>query len=173
MQVVETTGAELTGTAAAAVRNPDILTEYSAGPYIDPQDGRTRHDEHDIQRVDQSATWNLRPQGGGAYGAAPVLSAKNSAQSTPISAEFELEFERQKAYSLALQEQNAAMLIKIEAVNRVLVESEKDTAQNAELKQQIEALREEVNILKNPAPVTTQPTKIGLGQKFKNFFGYE
>ncbi len=169
MQEVKTTGTQLTGAAAAQVRNPEIVTEYSAGPYIDPANPNVRHDEHDIQRVDQSANWNLRPQGAGYYAAAPVSQVPDSAETTPLTAQFEQELERQKAYTAALQEQNNAMLQKLESVNRLLADADRERAQTEALRKQVEELGKQVETLKTPPPAPAPVQK--KGWSLKSLFG--
>jgi hypothetical protein len=43
------------------LRNGEVIKSYYSGAYVDPNNSNIRHDPHAIQRREQAATWNLRP----------------------------------------------------------------------------------------------------------------
>jgi hypothetical protein len=55
------------------VRRAEAVTEYRFGRYVDPGDRLVMHEAHPVYRVEQTAGWNLRPEGTSSSGRAQVV----------------------------------------------------------------------------------------------------
>ncbi|MDX2225604.1 MAG: hypothetical protein SFY92_00675 [Verrucomicrobiae bacterium] len=165
MRVVHTTGTELQGSDRTAVRNNETVGEYSAGPYVDPQNPNVRHDAHDIQVVEKSPTWNLRPNTPQMTAQGPQEKAPDSTVAeNPMTAEFEQQLERQKAYAAAQGEQLEAMAQKMEITNELLKQAKVEAEEKQQIKGELETLRRQIAELKNPPQPKAERT-------WKEWFG--
>jgi hypothetical protein len=54
-------GTKVPASQYETLRNGEVIKQYYAGAYVDPNNPNIRHNPHDIQRLEQAATWNLRP----------------------------------------------------------------------------------------------------------------
>jgi hypothetical protein len=135
-------GTTLPTSEAEAVRNAEVIKEYYAGAYIDPNNPNVRHNPHSLQRVEQSAGWNTDPNVPVVAGGPTYIAATAAAQKNAISAQLSGELDRQKGYTQALVEQNEKLQQIIEQMNAAKEkDAEAKAATQSELKLTNDTLR--------------------------------
>lgn len=135
-------GTYLTPEETAQVRNPETVKSYVHGPYVDPADPNVRHDSGKIDRLEQSATWNLRPTESYAVNMGPKTSVSDPAEkSNPMTAEFEQELKKQQRIMAAMAEQNQVLASTIESLTQELERAKEDRAVTQQLKGELEAMK--------------------------------
>jgi hypothetical protein len=140
------------------VRRAEVVTEYRFGRYVDPGDHLVMHEAHPVYRVEQTAGWNLRPEGLGP--SRPAQAVPPAGASMPDDAVI-AEINKQKATTKVFTEEAATLnqhLVGLtEAVNQT-----KQIAQQQLLQQRdIAALKSRLDDVEaeragKPAPTTTK-----------------
>ena len=138
----QTTAPDLSQSEYESVRNAEVIKQYYAGDYIDPNNPSVRHSAHNLQRVEQAAGWNLRPSAPVVAGGPTYTAASAAAQTNAIGAQLSGALDRQKGYSDALVQQNEKLQ---EIIDELKAAKEQDTqareAGAAELKLTAETLK--------------------------------
>lgn len=87
MQVVvrDVSGTILSSSELETLRSGEVIKKYYVGAYVDPAHPRVRHDPHIVERIEQSSSWNLRPNvpvvaSGPTYKAVSSNALKNAMQ---------------------------------------------------------------------------------------------
>jgi hypothetical protein len=140
------------------VRRAEVVTEYRFGRYVDPGDHLVMHEAHPVYRVEQTAGWNLRPEGLGP--SRPAQAVPPAGASMPDDAVI-AEINKQKATTKVFTEEAATLnqhLVGLtEAVNQT-----KQIAQQQLLQQRdIAALKSRLDDVEaeragKPAPMTAK-----------------
>jgi hypothetical protein len=154
-------GSTLPTSEAEAVRNAEVIKEYYAGAYIDPNNPNVRHNPHSLQRVEQAAGWNTDPNVPVVVGGPTYIAATAAAQKNAISAQLSGELDRQKGYTQALVEQNEKLEQIIEQMNAAKEkDAEAKAGTEAELKITNETLKSlQKELQKSPASSLSEPEK--------------
>lgn len=156
---VETAGTALAQSEYDSARNAEVIKQYYAGDYIDPNNSNVRHSAHNVQRVEQAASWNLRPSAPVVAGGPTYTAASAAAQTSAIGAQLSGDLDRQKGYTDALAQQNEKLQ---EIIDQMRAAKEMDaqakTASEAELKLTVETLKAlKQEIQKQPALTAPRP----------------
>lgn len=110
-----TTGTVMDTQNQENVRSDEIVKTYSVGAEVDPQNPNIRHDPHNIERIESSALWDLRPNVPSAINMGPLVAMADPAQEKDhVPAELELELVKTKALNRAIVEQNEALAKQLE-----------------------------------------------------------
>ena len=125
-----------------------MIKQYYAGAYVDPNNPNIRHNPHDIQRLEQAATWNLRPNVPVVAGGPAYVASSSAAQNSALSAQLSGQLDRQKGYTDALTQQNEKLQQVIQQLNATKEQdAQAKAAAEAELKltvQTLKSLKEEL-----------------------------
>ena len=142
-----------------SARNAEVIKQYYAGDYIDPNNPNVKHVAHNVQRVEQSASWNLRPSEPVVAGGPTYVAATAAAQTNALSAQLSGALDRQKGYSDALTQQNEKLQEIIEQLRAAKEqEAQARAAGEAELKLTVETLKSvREAIQKQPAISPARP----------------
>jgi hypothetical protein len=142
------------------LRNGEVIKQYYAGAYVDPNNPNVRHNPHNVQRVEQTATWNLRPNVPVVAGGPTYVAAASAAQNSALTAQLSGQLDRQKGYTDALTAQNEKLQ---EIIQKLKEASDQDAqaraATEAELRltlETIKSLKEEIQ----KAPQQQAPTPL-------------
>jgi hypothetical protein len=140
------------------IRLAEGVTEYRFGRYVDPGDHLVMHEAHPVYRVEQTAGWNLRPEGTSPSRRAQAVPAAGAV--TPDDAVI-AEINKQRATTKVFTEEAATLnqhLVGLtEAVNQT-----KQIAQQQLLQQRdIAALKSRLDDVEaeragKPAPMSTK-----------------
>ena len=114
---IKTAGTTVPQSEYDTVRNGEVIKQYYAGAYVDPNNPNVRHNPHDIQRLEQAATWNLRPNVPVVAGGPAYVASSSAAQNRAISAQLSGALDRQKGYTDALTQQNEKLQDVIQQLN--------------------------------------------------------
>ena len=152
-------GTTLPSSESESLRNAEVIKQYYAADYIDPNNPSVRHAAHNIQRVEQAASWNLRPSAPVVAGGPTYTAASSAAQTSAIGAQLSGALDRQKGYTDALAQQNEKLQ---EIIDRMRAAQEQEaqakTASEAELKLTVETLKSlKQEIQKQPALTAPRP----------------
>ena len=135
-------GTTLSQSDADSVRNAEVIKQYYAGAYIDPNNPNVRHNPHSLQRVEQAAGWNTDPNVPVVAGGPTYVAATAAAQTDAIKAQLSGQLDRQKGYTEALVQQNEKLQEIIERMNAAKEQDAKAKENTeAELKLTNETLR--------------------------------
>ncbi|MDR0533094.1 MAG: hypothetical protein LBH01_03980 [Verrucomicrobiales bacterium] len=129
------------------VRNDEQLRQYTLNPYRDPNNPNLRHDGHNVQRLEQSADWNLRqnPPLDLAVGPVPDQNVPASVLN-PVKAELEQKLAEQQKYMALIVEQNEQLLLRDRERQEQAAQMETLKAQTTDLQQQVGALHEQLDL---------------------------
>jgi hypothetical protein len=114
---IKTSGTTVPQSEYDTVRNGEVIKQYYAGAYVDPNNPNVRHNPHDIQRLEQAATWNLRPNVPVVAGGPAYVASSSAAQNGAIRAQLSGALDRQKGYTDALTQQNEKLQDIIQQLN--------------------------------------------------------
>jgi hypothetical protein len=131
-------------TDPSGVRLAEQIREYRFGRYVDPRDPLVMHDAHPVYRVEQTATWNLRPNS--KTQSSRSSPAPPSAGSTQRDAQL-AELNRQRAATRAFTEQAATLNQRLGELTKAVAQTQDVAKQNVLLKQEMDSLRERVDTL--------------------------
>ena len=136
-----------------SVRNAEVIKQYYAGDYIDPNNPSVRHNAHNFQRVEQAPSWNLRPTAPVVAGGPTYTAASAAAQTKAIDSQLSGALDRQKGYTDALAQQNEKLQAIIEELKEAkLRDTQARESGAAELKLTAETLKSlKQEMLKPPA----------------------
>ena len=145
---------------ASTVRLAERVREYRFGRYVDPGDRSVMHDAHPVYRVEDSATWNLRPSPGGARTNTVTANAAPPEKDAALA-----ELNKQRAATRAFTEQTAALNQRLAELSQAVGQTKEIAKQNLALKQEIVALRDRMDALaqtppsppSRPAPPAAKP----------------
>ena len=93
---IKTAGTTVPESEYDTVRNGEVIKKYYAGAYVDPNNPNVRHNPHDIQRLEQAASWNLRPNVPVVAGGPAYVASSSAAQNGALSAQLSGQLDRQK-----------------------------------------------------------------------------
>ena len=160
MMPVRVPGTTIPSSEYDTLRNGEVIKQYYAGAYVDPNNPNIRHNPHDVQRVEQAATWNLRPNVPVVAGGPTYVAASSAAQNRALTEQLSGQLDRQKGYTDALTQQNEKLQ---EVIQQLKDASQQDSqakaATEAELKLTLEtlkSLKEEIQ----KAPQQQAPTPL-------------
>jgi hypothetical protein len=147
---IQSTRAEVPGTAVAAadmpaIRTPETVKAYPVGRYTDPNFPNEMHERHTLYRRAQTADWNYHPSQPHALSLGPVAAVSDPSPSYYAKTNAEQINAKQKAYAEALLEQNRAMKERLDALQK-----NESTIQS--LQSEVERLRKELDSRKESAP---------------------
>ena len=121
-----------------------------------------RHNPHDIQRLEQAASWNLRPNVPVVAGGPAYVASSSASQNGAISAQLSGALDRQKGYTDALTQQNEKLQAVIQQLNDAKAQdAQAKAATEAELKLTLEtlkSLKEEIQKQPQQAPPSPLPS---------------
>jgi hypothetical protein len=128
------------------VRNDEQLRQYTLNPYRDPNNPNLRHDGHNVQRLEQSADWNLRqnPPLDMAAESLPNQSISASVLN-PVKAELEQKLAEQQKYMALIVEQNELLLLRDGERRERDTQVETLKAQTTDLQQQVGAMHRQLD----------------------------
>jgi hypothetical protein len=157
------------------LRNGEVIKSYYSGAFVDPNNPNIRHDPHAIQRREQAATWNLRPNVPVVAGGPTYVAAASAARNSALTEQLSGALDRQKGYTDALTQQNEKLQ---EIIAELKAASDREAiakeATEAELRATVQTLKElKQELQKAPEPQPTPspsstPKPKGL---FNNIFG--
>jgi hypothetical protein len=158
-----------------SLRNAEVIKQYYASDYIDPNNPSVRHAAHNIQRVEQAASWNLRPSAPVVAGGPTYTAASAAAQTSALGAQLSGALDRQKGYADALAQQNEKLQ---EIIQELKAAKEQDTQAKAasadELKltaETLKLLRKEIQnqpVARPFSPVYAPPAQPTLFDRLEN-----
>jgi hypothetical protein len=130
------------------LRTDDQLREYRFGRYVDARDPLVMHEGHPVYRVETSAHWDLRPNDKSS------LPRRDIVQSPSVSANDAVvaEVNKQRAATQAFTEQTATLNQRLNALGEAVAQTKQVAQQNLELKRDITALRQQLDVLKAKLP---------------------
>jgi hypothetical protein len=139
------------------LRNGEVIKSYYSGAYVDPNNPNIRHDPHGIQRREQAATWNLRPNAPVVAGGPTYVAAASAARNSGLTQQLSGALDRQKGYTDALTQQNEKLQ---EIISELKVTNDREAqakeATVAELRATVETLKElKQELQKAPEPQST------------------
>lgn len=159
---IKTTGTTVPESEYDTVRNGEVIKKYYAGAYVDPNNPNVRHNPHDIQRLEQAASWNLRPNVPVVAGGPAYVASSSASQNGAISAQLSGALDRQKGYTDALTQQNEKLQAVIQQLNDAKAQdAQAKAATEAELKLTLEtlkSLKEEIQKQPQQAPPSPLPS---------------
>ena len=169
---IKTAGTTVPQSEYDTVRNGEVIKQYYAGAYVDPNNPNIRHNPHDIQRLEQAATWNLRPNVPVVAGGPAYVASSSAAQNRAISAQLSGALDRQKGYTDALTQQNEKLQDVIQQLNAAKEQdAQARAALEAELKLTLETLKSlKEEIQKQPQQPPTRPFPSFTPPKSKSLF---
>lgn len=128
---------------SAGLRIPDQLSEYRLGRYVDARDPMVMHEGHPVYRIDNSASWDLRPQN------AMALARKEAVLRPSISTDDAVvaEVNKQRAATRAVTEQTATLNQRLADLSKAVGQTQEIARQNVALKHDVTALRERLDAL--------------------------
>jgi len=133
----------------AGVRTAEIVKAYPVGRYTDPSFPEEMHERHTVYRREQSAGWNYQPSEPYALPLGPVVARSNPSPSYYAKTNAEQISAQQREFAQSLQEQNAVLKRRIDAL-----QEEKETIRK--LESENEKLRKDLESQKvQPVPVET------------------
>jgi hypothetical protein len=139
---VQIPGTKVPASQYETLRNGEVIKQYYAGAYVDPNNPNIRHNPHDIQRIEQAATWNLRPNVPVVAGGPAYVASYSAAQNSALSAQLSGQLDRQKGYTDALTQQNEKLQQVIQQLNATKEQdAQAKAATEAELKLTLETLK--------------------------------
>jgi len=147
-------GASVPESSLGRVRTPEVVKSYPTGRYTDPDFPDDMHERHTLYRKEQSADWNYRPGGPYAY----PLVVSDPTPSYYVKTDGDQRNAQQKAYAVALEEQNAAMKKRIESLQQEAGKVPGLQQQVDQLKQQLDAEPLATPTPKKQEPVDEKPT---------------
>jgi hypothetical protein len=169
---IKTAGTTVPESEYDTVRNGEVIKQYYAGAYVDPNNPNVRHNPHDIQRLEQAASWNLRPNVPVVVGGPAYVASSSAAQNGAISAQLSGQLDRQKGYTDALTQQNEKLQAVIQQLNDAKAQdAQTKAATEAELKLTLEtlkSLKEEIQKQQKQPP--TRPFPSFTPPKSKSLF---
>ena len=169
---IKTAGTTVPQSEYDTVRNGEVIKQYYAGAYVDPNNPNVRHNPHDIQRLEQAATWNLRPNVPVVAGGPAYVASSSASQNGAISAQLSGALDRQKGYTDALTQQNEKLQDIIQQLNAAKEQdAQARAATEAELKMTLETLKSlKEEIQKQPQQPPTRPFPSFTPPKSKSLF---
>ena len=132
----------------SGIRLAEQIREYRFGRYVDSSDPLVMHDAHPVFRVEETATWNLRPaskaQSGRSGGTSP----------SPVASQRDAELaelNKQRAATRAFTEQTAALNQRLAELTKAVAQTQEVAKQNVLLKQEMASIRERLDALQDPS----------------------
>lgn len=133
---------------SSGLRYAENVREYRFGRYVDPSDPLVMHDAHPVYRVEETATWNLRPT------ATPDSDRSASAPPIPGAAQRDAELaelNKQRNATRAFTEQTAALNQRLAELAKAAANTQEVAKQNILLKQEMESIRTRLDALQEQA----------------------
>jgi len=134
------------------LRTEDQLREYRFGRYVDARDPLVMHEGHPVYRVETSAHWDLRPNDKSS------LPRRDIVQSPSVSANDAVvaEVNKQRAATQAFTEQTATLNQRLNELGEAVAQTKEVAQQNLELKRDVAALRQQLDVLEAKFPSQKQ-----------------
>jgi len=172
MRPMDANGTDLSRDETDRLLYPAHAKNYSIGPRLDPNNPRIRHDAHDVQRIEQDATFNLHPNESFDTASGPVKKVADPADSkNPYLAELEQKLVQQRTYSRALMEQNDVLVKHIEEVGKKADILEKSVSENRDLHTKVaELTKTQGELLKRVQEEKSDQQKRGFWAKVIDLF---
>lgn len=128
---------------STGLRIPDQLSEYRLGRYVDGRDPMVMHEGHPVYRIDNSASWDLRPQNAMALARKDaVLGPSTSANDAVVA-----EVNKQRAATREVTEQTATLNQRLADLSKAVCQTQEVAKQNIELKRDLVTVRERLDAL--------------------------
>ncbi|MDR2462300.1 MAG: hypothetical protein LBD30_00770 [Verrucomicrobiales bacterium] len=127
------------------VRSEEQVRQYTVNPYRDPNNPNLRHDAHNVQRLEEAAVWDLRPNPPLSSGAAPERTVPATVLN-PIKAELEQKLAEQQKYMALIIEQNEQLLQQDAARRQQAEEMNELRLQTDDALNQIGSLRNQLEV---------------------------
>jgi hypothetical protein len=130
------------------LRTEDQLKEYRLGRYVDTRDPLVMHEGHPVYRVETSAHWDLQPNDKSS------LPRRDIVQSPSVSANDAVvaEVNKQRAATQAFTEQTATLNQRLNELGEAVAQTEEIAKENLALKQDVAALRQQLDALEAKLP---------------------
>jgi hypothetical protein len=144
------------------VRRAEAVTEYRFGRYVDPGDRLVMHEAHPVYRVEQTAGWNVHPQGTGVSTAVHGISAVGT--TLPDDAVV-AEINKQKAATRVFTEEAATLNQRLAGLSEAINQTKQIAQQELLQQRDIAALKSRLNTVeteraaKSPGATTSASDK--------------
>jgi hypothetical protein len=154
-------GTSLPGKGIQSVRYAENIKTYPLGRYIDPNNSRIMHEGHSIYRVETTAKWNLHPNEPVAMPRGPFHIRDSARTNAPIGNELVAQLHQQKEATRAIIQGGEVVSQKLGELSGKLQQTQEIAAQNALLKQDVNAARQRLDALEEQlrAKPLAAPTK--------------
>ena len=138
------------------IREPGHVHTYIVNDYVDPNNPRLRHRGHLVDQVEQDEKWNLAPTDVTETNLGPVTAVNDpNAAPNPYSAEFETELAQQRDQYRQLAQIGAQMTAEMGKLQAMTEKSADVVSGNAELRNRLSELQQEIDTLKPASPPIT------------------
>ncbi len=146
---------------SGTIREPSRVHTYIVNDYVDPNNPRERHRGHLVDVVEQDEKWNFAPTDTTATDLGPVTAVNDpNAAPNPYSAEFETELTQQRDQYRQLADLGGKMTTEVSRLQDMAEKSADVISENAELRNRLNELQQEIDTLKPASPVgCTDPGK--------------
>ena len=141
--------------SSTGLRIPDQLSEYRLGRYVDARDPLVMHEGHPVYRIDNSASWDLRPQNRAALVQKDAVVRPRASVNDAVMAEVN----KQRAATREVTEQTATLNQRLAELSKAVGQTEEIARQNVELKHDVAVLRERLDALDAQNRKTIPPTQ--------------
>jgi hypothetical protein len=141
--------------SSTGLRISDQLSEYRLGRYVDARDPLVMHEGHPVYRIDNSASWDLRPQNRAALAQRNVVVRPAASANDAVVAEVN----KQRAATREVTEQADTLNQRLAELSKAVGQTEEIAKQNVALKRDMAALRERLDALDAQKRKTIPPTQ--------------
>ena len=143
-----------------SIREPGRVHTYIVNDYVDPNNPRLRHRGHLVDVVEQDEKWNLAPTDTTQTNLGPVTAVNDpNAAPNPYSAEFETELAQQRDQYQQLASLGSKMTAEVSRLQDMAEKSGDVISENAELRNRLGELQQEIDTLKPVAPPVAPDAK--------------
>jgi hypothetical protein len=129
--------------SSTGLRVPDQLSEYRLARYVDPRDPLVMHEGHPVYRIENSASWDLRPRNP----AAPTGKNPGVRPTVSMNDAVVAEVNKQRAATREVTEQAATLNQRLAELSKAIGETQAVAKENVALKHELSALRERLDAL--------------------------
>ena len=143
----EVPGTALPSKGVGSVRYAENIKAYPLGRYIDPSNSRIMHEGHSIYRVETTAKWNLHPNEPVPIPRGPFQVRDSARTTSPVGDELVAQLNQQKEATRAIMQGGQVVSQKLGELSGKLQQTQEIAAQNALLKQEMNAARQRLDAL--------------------------
>jgi hypothetical protein len=129
--------------SSTGLRISDQLSEYRLGRYVDARDPLVMHEGHPVYRIDNSASWDLRPQNLAALVQKDAVVRPRASANDAVVAEVN----KQRAATREVTEQTTTLNQRLAELSKAVRQTQEISKENLALKRDVSALRERLDAL--------------------------